>query len=387
MPLHASHLFGVPVVLPYRPLHVAKEFVGAAAGDPFVSGYAPPYTLSEQAVAQVAHIGEKVGRLSVIRERLGLRLRRANRIRTIQGSLAIEGNTLSEEQITAVLEGKPVIAPPVEVQEVRNALKAYDRMPTWNPTREADLLEAHRILMAGLIDQPGVYRRKAAGVMGKQGIVHVAPPADLVTPQMRDLLEWLSVTEAHPLVASSVFHYEFEFIHPFEDGNGRMGRLWQSLLLSRWNPLFADLPVESLIHAHQADYYAALNTSTRKGNCTAFIEFMLDIIDETLETPQVALQDAPQVTPHVGKLLQVLDGAMDRDHLQGALGLKARKNFRLLYLVPALEEGFIEMTLPDKPNSRLQRYRLTVKGQAVRNENQARMDALRRSSGQADEQG
>ena len=327
-----------------------------------MSDYAPPYALSERGVAQVARIGEKVGRLSALNESQALRLRRANRIRTIQGSLAIEGNTLTEEQITAVLEGKPVIAPPTEVQEVRNALQAYDQMSGWEPANEADLLDAHRTLMAGLVDAPGAYRTRAAGVMGKQGVVHVPPPSDRVPYQMRDLLDWLTFTETHPLVASSVFHYELDFIHPFEDGNGRMGRLWQTLILTRWNPLFADLPVESLIHAHQPDYYAALNASTQQGTCTPFIEFMLEIIAEALETPQVA----PRVTPQVRKLLQALGGEMDRDHLQTALGLRARKNFRLLYLAPALADGLIEMTIPSKPNSRLQKYRLTPKGQAAK---------------------
>jgi Fic family protein len=327
-----------------------------------VSDYAPPYTLTEHGVAQVARIGEKVGRLSALSQSQALRLRRANRIRTIQGSLAIEGNTLTEEQITAVLEGKPVIAPPAEVQEVRNALQAYDQMSAWEPARETDLLDAHRTLMAGLIDAPGAYRTRAAGVMGKQGVIHVPPPSDRVPYQTRDLLSWLTSTEAHPLVASSVFHYEFEFIHPFEDGNGRMGRLWQTLILSRWNPLFTDLPVESLIHAHQADYYAALNASTQQGTCTPFVEFMLEIIDDTLDTPQVA----PQVTPQVRELLQALDGEMNRDCLQTALGLRDRKNFRLRYLAPALADGLIEMTIPGRPNSRLQEYRLTPGGQGVK---------------------
>ncbi len=327
-----------------------------------MSEYEPPYTLTEHAVGAIARICEAVGRLAVLGDTQALRLRRANRIRTIQGSLAIEGNTLSEEQITAVLEGTPVMAPPAEIQEVRNALKTYDRLPDWNPTNEDDLLDAHRILMAGLVDVPGAYRCKAAGVMGKHGIVHVAPPAERVPYQMRDLLGWLARTEAHPLVAGAVFHYEFEFIHPFEDGNGRMGRLWQTLILSRWNRLFADLPVERLIHRRQADYYAALNASTEQGDSAPFIKFMLGIIAETIGTPQVT----PQVKPQVMKLLRSLEGEMGRHELQTALGLRARKNFRLLYLAPALVDGLIEMTIPDKPNSRLQKYRLTPKGRTLR---------------------
>jgi Fic family protein len=246
-------------------------------------GDAPPYSLSEQAVSLIGEISELLGRMSALEERQALRLRRVNRIRTIHGSLAIEGNTLTESQITAVMEGKPVLAPPQEVQEVRNALRVYEEMSTWCPHSETDLLTAHAQLMAGLVDTPGRYRLKAAGVMGKTGIVHVAPPADRVPFQVRALLGWLKATGAHPLVASSVFHYEFEFIHPFEDGNGRMGRLWQTLILSQWKPTFSLLPVESLIHAHQSDYYAALNASTQGSDCAPFIDFMLGTIHAALE--------------------------------------------------------------------------------------------------------
>ncbi|MEA3290940.1 MAG: Fic family protein [Pseudomonadota bacterium] len=248
-----------------------------------MSEQTPQYRLSEQAVSLVAHISEAVGRLSVQLDRRALRLRRINRIRTVHGSLAIEGNTLTEQQITAVLEGKPVVAPPREVQEVRNALSTYEQMSEWDPLSEAHLLDAHRVLMRGLLDVPGSYRQNAAGVMGREGVVHVAPPADRVPFQMQSLLAWLSATGAHPLVASSVFHYEFEFIHPFEDGNGRLGRLWQTLILSRWNPVFADLPVESLIYARQADYYEALNLSTDQADCVPSIDFMLAVIHEAIE--------------------------------------------------------------------------------------------------------
>jgi Fic family protein len=226
-----------------------------------------------------------------------LRLRRINRIRTIHGSLAIEGNTLSEAQITAILEGKRVIAPPREVQEVKNALAAYDRFDTWKPEAEKDLLEAHRILMSGLIDEAGLYRHGGVGVMAGQQVIHMAPPADRVPHLMADLFGWLAATDAHPLIASSVFHYEFEFIHPFADGNGRMGRLWQSLILARWNPLFADIPVESLIFEHQAEYYQAIQESTRQTDSAPFIAFMLRMILDTVttSTPEVALEVTPEV--------------------------------------------------------------------------------------------
>ncbi|HMS17462.1 MAG TPA: Fic family protein, partial [Planctomycetota bacterium] len=197
-------------------------------------------------------------------------------------------------------------------------------------------------------------------VMSGQHVIHMAPPAERVPHLMTNLLAWLATTDVHPLIASSVFHYEFEFIHPFADGNGRMGRLWQSLILARWNPLFADLPVESLVFEHQAEYYQAIGESTRQTDSAPFITFMLRVILETVTStaPQVTLQ----VTPQVGELLSAIQGDMERERLQFALGLSDRKSFRERYLKPAMDHGLIEMTIPDKPSSRLQRYRLTEKG-------------------------
>ncbi|MDL2268517.1 Fic family protein, partial [Desulfosarcina sp. OttesenSCG-928-G17] len=227
--------------------------------------YQPPYTITPEILNRVAAISEAVGRLTVLADTASaLFLRRINRVRTIHGSLAIEGNTLSQDQITAILDGKPVIALPREVREVKNALAAYERVDAWQPESETDLLEAHSLLMAGLIGDAGKYRSSGVGVMAGRQVVHMAPPAKRVPLLMADLLGWLFRTDVHPLITSAVFHYEFEFIHPFADGNGRMGRLWQSLILSRWNPLFADIPVESLIFEHQADYYQALQESTRR---------------------------------------------------------------------------------------------------------------------------
>ena len=321
----------------------------------------PPYTITPEIVNRVAAISEAIGRLAMLTDQAKtLRLRRINRIRTIHGSLAIEGNTLSEAQITAILDGKRVIAPPREVQEVKNALATYDRFDSWKPNVEKDLLEAHRILMSGLIDEAGLYRHGGVGVMAGSQVIHMAPPANRVPRLMGELFRWLAATDAHPLIASSVFHYEFEFIHPFADGNGRMGRLWQSLILAGWHPLFADIPVESLVFEHQSEYYQAIQESTQKTDSAPFIAFMLRMILDAVTTssPQVT----PQVTPQVGELLAALVGEMGREVLQSALGLSDRKSFRERYLKPALADGLIEMTIPDKPNSRLQQYRLTDKG-------------------------
>jgi len=325
--------------------------------------YQPPYTITQEILNRVAAISEAIGRLTVLTDQTkALRLRRINRIRTIHGSLAIEGNTLSEAQIIAILEGKRVIAPPREVQEVKNAFAAYDRFDSWKPEAEQDLLEAHRILLSGLIDEAGMYRHGGVGVMAGSQVIHMAPPADRVPQLMADLFSWLVATDAHPLIASSVFHYEFEFIHPFADGNGRMGRLWQSLILARWNPLFADIPVESLIFEHQAEYYAALQESTQQTDSAPFIAFMLRMILDTVttSTPEVAQEVAPEV-----RLLSVLAGEMTRQQLKEALGLKDDEHFRKAYLRPALEARLVEMTIPDKPRSNNQKYRLADKGRQI----------------------
>ena len=239
---------------------------------------APPYRITPEILSLVERIGEALGRAEASGVAQDLRLRRINRIRSIQGSLAIEGNTLIEGQISTLLDGKPVAGPLREVQEARNAIKAYDVYEAWDPANEADLLEAHRILMVGLLDRPGNYCRGGVMVGGPGGVHHVGPPPARVPEQMGKLLGWVGSSGEHPLIAGSVFHYEFEFIHPFEDGNGRMGRLWQTLILTRWRDLFAHLPVESLVHARQSDYYAAIRESSAAGESTPFILFMLEII-------------------------------------------------------------------------------------------------------------
>jgi len=240
-------------------------------------GYTPPFSITPKILNLVADISEIVGRISALEQSSELRLRRVNRIRTIHGSLAIEGNTLSEAQITAILDGKPVIAPPKEILEVRNAIKAYEFFEQWSPTSETNLLQAHTVLMQGLIDELGKYRSGGVGVMSGEEVVHMAPGANRIPTLMANLIEWLSQSDVHPLIKSSVFHYEFEFIHPFADGNGRMGRLWQTLILSQWNPILANTPVESLIHQHQEQYYTAIQEATKVTDSAVFIAFMLEM--------------------------------------------------------------------------------------------------------------
>ncbi|MBB6248572.1 Fic family protein [Rhodanobacter sp. A1T4] len=238
--------------------------------------YQPPFQISTTALNLVAQISELLGRWSVsAHAALAPQLRRDNRIRTIQASLAIENNSLSLEQVTAVLAGKRVLGQPREIQEVRNAFVAYEHMADWQPDSRNDLLSAHGLLMAGLVDAPGLIRRGDVGIYRGDKLVHMAPPASRVGTLVDQLLGWLERTDTHPLIASCVFHYEFEFIHPFADGNGRMGRLWQTLMLSRWQPLLAYLPVETVIRSQQQDYYAALAASDKASDATPFVEFML----------------------------------------------------------------------------------------------------------------
>ncbi|VVM19189.1 Fic domain protein, KPN_03553 type [uncultured Gammaproteobacteria bacterium] len=266
--------------------------------------------------------------------------------------MAIEGNTLTEMQITAVLDGKAVIAPPREVQEVRNAIKAYEKLTKWRPTSQQDLLAAHQTLMQGLIDDVGQYRNTGVGVMKGKKVIHMAPSAECVNGLMFDLFDWLACSDEHPLILSSIFHYEFAFIHPFADGNGRMGRLWQTLILSQWQDIFSYLPVESLIYAHQDDYYLALQQSTKQANSAPFIEFILQMILDSCN------EDTPQVTPQVKQLISIINGEMSKEELMFALSLKDARNFRQRYLLPAISNNLIEMTQADKPNSPTQKYRL-----------------------------
>lgn len=253
--------------------------------------YQPPYVITTEIVNKVADISRLVGSLEALTQDVPLRLRRINQIKSIHGSLAIEGNTLTEAQITAILDGKPVLAPPREILEVTNARSVYDRFADVDPYRQADLLQAHKCLMDGLVVQAGQYRSSGVGVMAGEKVIHMAPPAMRVPFLMDDLFTWLTTTKEHPLVASCVFHYEFEFIHPFADGNGRMGRLWQNVILANWAPAFAHIPVESLVLDRQGDYYEAIRQSTKATDSGVFVAFMLELIEKAL----VAF--TPQATP------------------------------------------------------------------------------------------
>ena len=321
--------------------------------------YIPPYSVTDKIIHLIAEISEQVGIVTLKNEdAVSPHLRRNNQIRTIHSSLAIENNTLSLEQVTDVLNGKRILGAPNEIREVKNAYEAYNILLSFDPLNVADLLSAHQILMMDLTDESGRFRSGGIGIFAGNTLVPMAPPATLVPKLIGDLLHWVKHAEAHPLIKSCVFHYEFEFIHPFSDGNGRMGRMWQTLLLSRWKSVFNWLPIETLIRERQDKYYNVLAVADKAADSTLFIEFMLCIIRdafcEFIQTEQVG----EQVTEQVERLMRVLGSeTLSAKELLKKLSLKHRPTFSNNYLHPALELGLIEMTVPDKPNSNRQKYR------------------------------
>lgn len=328
-----------------------------------MSEYKPPFHTTDRITNLVAAISEQIGRIKVLSHgNLNPHLRKKNRIRTIHSSLAIEQNSLSLEQVTAIVDGKRVLGNPNEIREVRNAYDTYNMMLSLDPYAVKDLLKAHRMMMEGLIPENGRFRSGGVGVFAGDAVVHMAPPARLVPGEIQDLFEWYKTSEMHPLIRSSIFHYEFEFIHPFADGNGRMGRMWHSLLLGKWNEIFYWLPIEELIRSRQQEYYNALGASNRESDSSAFVELMLEIILDTLRETTV-VGNAEESTKaaansYIQKLLHVLgDEELSAAEIMRRLGLSHRPTFRKNYLNPALEQGFINMTIPDKPNSRNQKYR------------------------------
>ena len=282
-----------------------------------------------------------------------MELRKENRIKTIHSSLAIENNSLSLEQITAIIEGKRVLGSPNEIQEVKNALQAYELLLTLNPYEEKDLLKAHKLMMADLVERNGKYRKDGVGIFDGNQVVHLAPPADRVPFLMSDLFEWLKNSDVHPLIKSCVFHYEFEFIHPFQDGNGRMGRLWQTVILKEWKSVFAWLPIETLIKENQVEYYNALNSSDSDANSTNFTVFMLQTIlrtiKEIIETEKkITLKITVKITANQKKILEAIkqNPFVTQEELSSIVGiakLNINKNMKKLQ-----EQGIIERVGADK---------------------------------------
>jgi Fic family protein len=262
--------------------------------------YTPPLTLTPALLSQVAAIAEALGRWSARQDaQPSPRLRRENRIHTIQASLAIEQNSLSLEQVTALFDGQRVIGPARDIQEVRNAITAYEMLPRWEPANRQHLLEAHGLLMAGLIDAPGRFRSGGVGIYRGDQLVHMAPPAARVPELVAELLNWLATSDWHPLLVSCVAHYELDFIHPFADGNGRLGRLWQTLILSRWNALLAWLPIEEVIRSRQQGYYESLGQADRQGDLEPFVAYQLEAIHDALRS-EISSEKGSEISSEIG---------------------------------------------------------------------------------------
>lgn len=348
--------------------------------------YAPPFNFTNHIVNLVAKICEQLAILSCLhQDELTLQQKRLYKAKSIHSSLAIEQNTLSLEQVTAIINGKRVFGHPVEILEVKNASVAYEQLLSYDPLSIDDMLKAHKLMMNELVTGFGHFRTTGVGVFAGTELIHMAPPAQKVPELISNLIDWYKGSDLHPLVKSAIFHYEFEYIHPFADGNGRIGRMWHSLLLGKWKKIFYYLPVEELIQKRQSEYYKALSNATAMTDNACFVEYILEVIKETLvsftesaDTDQVTDQVTDHVTDQVtakysasntklntfdklspvAKLIYVLgNDTLSLKELMERLHLSHKPTFRQNYLTPALEQHLIEMTIPDKPKSRLQKYR------------------------------
>lgn len=324
--------------------------------------YAPPFFITSKMLSLCIAISEKLGKLSLYR---GLaskpHLRRSQHIKSIHSSLAIEANSLSLEEVKDVIEGHLVMGSRREVLEVKNAYEAYEEIKYKDPYSLKDLKEVHAVMTKGLIGSPGQFRMGNEGVFRGEEVIFGAPPPWNVSNLMEGLFYWMNGVkdELNPLILSSVFYYEFVFIHPFEDGNGRMARLWQTALLAKWNKFFRYLPIESEIEKNQNSYYKAIDDCNKIGNSTLFVEFMLSQIDAALrEALKLASSKEGQTSVYVERLLKAMKFGIPysaRD-LMEKVEIKSTASFRKNYLEPALELGLIEMTIPAKPTSKNQRY-------------------------------
>lgn len=324
--------------------------------------YKPPFTITNEILSYVSSISEKIGRITATGN-LESRphLRKNNRIKSIHSSLKIEANSLSLGQVRDVINGKAVLGKQKEIQEVKNAYAAYEKFTEINPFSIKDLKKFHSIMTKYVVEESGEFRRGEEGVFNGNQCIFMAPPARFVSQLMDNLFEWMKEAEntVHPLILSSVFHYEFVFIHPFADGNGRMARLWHTAILSRWKPIFEYIPIESQIEKFQDEYYNAIAKCHVDGASTIFIEFMLSQIDKILDNISVQIsENSEQISEYIKKLLDVMeyDIPYTSKMLMEKLGLKSKEGFRRNYLRPATDMNLIRMTIPDKPNSRNQRY-------------------------------
>ena len=327
-----------------------------------MGGYKPPFTITNEILSYVASISEKIGRITA-NSNLETKphLRKNNRIKSIHSSLKIEANSLSLGQVRDVINGKIVLGEQKEIQEVKNAYACYEKLSEINPYSIKDLKQFHGIMTKYVVEESGDFRRGEEGVFSGDKCIFMAPPAGLVPQLIDELFQWMKEAKSnvHPLILSSVFHYEFVFIHPFSDGNGRMARLWHTTILSKWKSVFEYIPIESQIEKFQEEYYDAIAKCHVDGASTVFIEFMLSQIDKILEEISVQIKEEnEQLSEYVKKLLDVMehDIPYTSKTLMEKLGLKSKEGFRRNYLRPAIEMNLVCMTIPDKPNSRNQRY-------------------------------
>lgn len=347
-----------------------------------LSDYSPQFHPTELMLSLVSESSELAGRIPAL-HKLSAGECRESLVRSVHASLAIEGNRLSLEQVRLAVDGKRIVADPAEILEVRNAFRACELIMSQDPLSEKSFLRAHSLMMNGLVGEYGKLRTCAVGVFAGNVPVHIAPLARLVPKLVHDLFAWYRKSGLPPLVKSAVFHYELEFIHPFADGNGRMGRLWHRLFLGQQTRLFLFIPADELILERRQDYYRVLGEADSSGDCTGFVEFMLEVIRDSIRevsvrvdrgTDQVSDQDADQDSDQVsdqvrgdgssaggtpaGRLLRALGNeTLSAAELMRRTGLSHMPTFRKNYLNPALEQGLIERTVPDRPNSSRQKYR------------------------------
>ncbi|MBQ9013597.1 MAG: Fic family protein [Bacilli bacterium] len=328
-----------------------------------MDNYIPPFDITNIMLDRISSIMKKIGKLDNYKDLNKMPvLRRNNRIRSIHSSLAIEANSLSFDQVKDIIDGKKVIGPQDEIQEVKNAYEAYKLIKEVNQYSIKDLKKVHGVMTYLTVDESGEFRKGNEGVFDEKGnCIHVCPPPEQVDELMKQLFKWMEDNNGivHPLILSSVFHYEFVFIHPFKDGNGRTARLWQNVILSNWEEIFEYVPIESQIKKYQEEYYSSIANCDHNGDSTEFIEFMLKMIDETLEDLMESTSvQASHISSYVNKLLDVMETgvAMTTLELMEKLDMKSRISFRDNYLNPALENGLIKMTNPDKPTSKNQMY-------------------------------
>ena len=325
--------------------------------------YVPPFAITNKMLDYVSNIMEKIGKLDNYTNFNKMPvLRKNNRIKSIHSSLAIEANSLSLGQVKDVIAGRTVIGPQKEIQEVKNAYNAYEMINSVDAYSIKDLKKVHEVITYLTVDESGKFRKGNEGVFDEKGnCIHVCPPPEQVPGLMKQLFDWMKKNkeEIHPLILSSIFHYEFVFIHPFSDGNGRTARLWQNIMLSKWKKIFEYLPIESQIHKFQDDYYKSINNCNHNGESTEFVEFMLRTIDEVLdEAIRTSSVPITETGININKLLNVMEYnvPVTANEIMDKLGIKSKETLRSTYLDPAIKEGVIALTIPDKPTSKNQMY-------------------------------